>query len=154
MCGMGGLCGAPNIPKMSRTQMPKPFYRLAVAAAFALTALSASAQGKKTVPPAAPKSSAPPSSPSADISEPTLYEFLLGEIALQRGDTALAAQTYVDLAKRTRDAGIARRAVEGANQARRPGPARQAAKLWQEIEPASPQALQVVAALLIAEKRV
>ena len=134
--------------------MPKPFYRafsrVSLAAVLALTALSASAQGKKTVP--APKSSAP--SQPAEISEPTLYEFLLGEIALQRGDTALAAQTYLDLAKRTRDPGIARRAVEVANQARMPELALQAAKVWQEIEPASAQALQVVAALLIAEKRV
>ena len=45
-----------------------------------------------------------------DLSEPTLYEFLLGEIALQRGDLPLAAKTYLDLAKRTRDPRVARRA--------------------------------------------
>ena len=56
--------------------------------------------------------------PPAELSEPMLYEFLLGEIALQRGDTGLAAQTYVDLAKRTRDPRIARRAVEVANGSR------------------------------------
>jgi tetratricopeptide (TPR) repeat protein len=135
--------------------MPKPFYRLALAAALSFTALSACAQAKKTVPsPAAPKAPAQSSAQSSDISEPTLYEFLLGEIALQRGDTGLAAQTYVDLAKRTRDPRIARRAVEVATQARMPELALQAGKLWQEIEPASPQALQVVAALLVAEKRV
>jgi tetratricopeptide (TPR) repeat protein len=128
--------------------MPKPFYRLAVAAALALTAISAFAQGKKS-PPAAESSAQ-----SSDLSEPTLYEFLLGEIALQRGEAGLAAQTYVDLAKRTRDPRLARRAVEVANQARMPDLALQAAKLWQEIEPTSPQALQVVAALLVAEKRV
>jgi tetratricopeptide (TPR) repeat protein len=119
-----------------------------MAAALALTALCASAQGKKSPP------SAPPSAPLSDLSEPTLYEFLLGEIALQRGDAGLAAQTYVDLAKRTRDPRIARRAVEVANQARMPDLALQAAKLWQELEPASAQALQVVAALLVAGKRV
>jgi tetratricopeptide (TPR) repeat protein len=133
---------------MGRTLMPKPFYRLALAAALALAALCAAAQGKKSPPPA--QSSAPLS----DLSEPTLYEFLLGEIALQRGDAGLAAQTYVDLAKRTRDPRIARRAVEVANQARMPELALQAAKLWQEIEPNSPQALQVVAALLVTDKRV
>ena len=55
-----------------------------------------------------------------ELNEPTLYEFLLGEIALQRGDAALAAQTYLDLAKRTRDPRVARRAVEVASQARQP----------------------------------
>ena len=121
--------------------MLKPFSRLALAAALALTVLPAAAQRQKTVPP-------------GDLSEPNLYEFLLGEIALQRGDAGLAAQTYVDLAKRTRDPRIARRAVEVANQARMPDLALEAAKLWQEIEPASAQALQVVAALLVTSKRV
>jgi tetratricopeptide (TPR) repeat protein len=125
--------------------MPKPFYRLALAVTLACAALPVAAQGKKSVPPAAQ---------SSELSEPMLYEFLLGEIALQRGDAGLAAQTYVDLAKRTRDPRIARRAVEVANQARMPDLALEAARLWQEIEPASAQALQVVAALLVTSKRV
>src|SRR5258706_13503369 len=149
---MGGLCGAPNIPKMGRTKMPKPFYRLALAVTLACAALPVAAQGKKSVPP--PAKSVPPAAQSSELSEPMLYEFLLGEIALQRGDAGLAAQTYVDLAKRTRDPRIARRAVEVANQARMPELALEAAKLWQELEPASAQALQVVAALLVTSKRV
>jgi len=92
--------------------------------------------------------------PSSELSEPMLYEFLLGEIALQRGDTGLAAQTFLDLAKRTRDPRVARRAVEVANQARMPQLALEAAKTWQELDPTSSHALQVVAALLIAEKQV
>jgi tetratricopeptide (TPR) repeat protein len=115
--------------------------RMALAAALAWAAFPAAAQEQKSVPP-------------SELSEPTLYEFLLGEIALQRGDAGLAAQTYFDLAKRTRDPRIVRRAVEVANQARMPELALQAAKLWQEIEPTSPQALQVVAALLVTAKRV
>src|SRR5512134_793603 len=90
----------------------------------------------------------------ADLNEPMLYEFLLGEIALQRGDSELAAQTYLELARRTGDARVARRAVEVANQARLPALALEAAKTWQKIEPQSPQAMQVVAALLVAAKRV
>jgi len=48
--------------------------------------------------------------PSSELNEPMLYEFLLGEIALQRGDNALAAQTFLDLAKHTRDPLVAHRA--------------------------------------------
>jgi tetratricopeptide (TPR) repeat protein len=92
--------------------------------------------------------------PSAELSEPMLYEFLLGEIALQRGDNALAAQTYLDLARRTRDPRVARRAVEVANQANMPALALEAAKTWHELDPASSHALQVVAAVLIAERKV
>jgi tetratricopeptide (TPR) repeat protein len=122
--------------------MLKPFSRLAVAMALAWAMAPAAAQGQKSVP-----------TPS-DLSEPMLYEFLLGEIALQRGDAGLAAQTYFDLAKRSRDPRIARRAVEVANHARMPDLALQAGKLWHELEPASPQAMQVVAALLVSAKKV
>ena len=89
-----------------------------------------------------------------ELSEPTLYDFLLGEIALQRGDVTLAAKTYLELAKHTRDPRVARRAVEVANLARLPDLAIEAAKTWLDIEPSSPQALQVTAALLIGSKRV
>jgi Flp pilus assembly protein TadD len=92
--------------------------------------------------------------PSSDLSEPMLYEFLLGEIALQRGDAALAAQTYLDLARRTRDPRVARRAVEVANQANLPQLAVEAAKTWHELDPGSSHALQVVAAVLIADRKV
>ena len=37
--------------------------------------------------------------PEQELTGPVLYELLLGEIALQRGNPALAAQTYADLAQ-------------------------------------------------------
>src|SRR5882672_3728989 len=55
--------------------------------------------------------------PNQDLTENLLYEYLLAEIAGQRGNVALSAQAYVDLAKRTRDPRIARRATEVALQA-------------------------------------
>src|SRR5687767_1173046 len=132
------LCGAPNIPKMSRTQMPARILSVTVAGALALVCNLAPAQDKNV----------------EDLNEPTLYDFLLGEIALQRGDLPLAAKTYLELAKRTRDPRIARRAVEVANQARLPELALEAARTWHEIEPASAHALQVLAAMLVAAKRI
>lgn len=120
---------------------------MTLAAALACAALLAVAQTKKGAPKAPPPQ-------SSELSEPMLYEFLLGEIALQRGDSGLAAQTYFDLAKRTRDPRIARRAVEVANTARMQDLALQSARLWQELEPASAQPLQVVAALLVTAKKV
>ncbi len=95
----------------------------------------------------------PPSS-ALELSEANLYDLLLGEIALQRGEARLAAQTYVDVAKRTRDPRVARRAIEVANFARMPELAVEAAKTWLSVEPTSPPALQVLAALLIGAKRV
>src|SRR5207302_845783 len=71
-----------------------------------------------------------------ELNGPTLYEFLLGEIALQRGDVTLAAQTYLELAKRTRDPRVARRAVEVANLARLPDLAIAAARSAAAMRPA------------------
>jgi len=89
-----------------------------------------------------------------DVNEPALYELLLGEIAMQRGEYSIAAKTYLDLARRTRDARIARRAVEVANQGKLVDLSIEAARTWQNIEPDSPAALQVLAAMLVSAKRV
>lgn len=92
--------------------------------------------------------------PEQELTEPLLYEMLLAEIALQRGDRALAAKTYADLAERTRDPRIARRAVEVANQARTPQLALQAARVWHDADPESVQALQTLTALLVNAREV
>ncbi|HWD21668.1 MAG TPA: tetratricopeptide repeat protein [Burkholderiales bacterium] len=120
--------------------MPKTFRFLIVVSALSIAGCAAVAQTKDI--------------PSGELNEPTLYEFLLGEIALQRGDHALAAQTFIDLARRTRDPRVARRAVEIANQGRMPELALEAATTWLDLEPSSTHALQIVAALLVAGKRV
>jgi tetratricopeptide (TPR) repeat protein len=103
---------------------------------------------------AAPPSGAPLNLPLQDLTGQTLYDFLLGEIAAQRGNPALAAQTFLDLAKRTRDPRVARRAVEVANFARMPSIALEAARIWHETEPASAQALQALTVLLVGTRRV
>lgn len=92
--------------------------------------------------------------PEHELTEPLLYEMLLAEIALQRGNAALAAQTYADLATRTRDPRIARRAVEVANFARTPQFALDAARIWHEADADSVQALQTLTALLVSARKV
>ena len=96
----------------------------------------------------------PANLPSQDLTKQLLYEFLLGEIATQRGSEGLAAQTYVDLAKRTRDPRVARRAVEMAKAARMPQQALEAARIWNETDPESAYAQQEMAILLVSQKRV
>ena len=92
--------------------------------------------------------------PSLTLTEPILYELLIAEIAAQRGSVGLAAQAYADLARKTRDPRIARRATELAGFARLPNLALESAKVWNETEPASIQALQTVTGLLIGARRV
>ena len=88
------------------------------------------------------------------FNEPALYEIMLGEIALQRGEYALAARTYTDLARRTRDPRIAERAVQVATQGKLVDLAIQAARTWLEIEPGSPKVLVELATLYVSAKKV
>jgi tetratricopeptide (TPR) repeat protein len=94
-----------------------------------------------------------PALPNQELTEAVLYEYLLAEIAGQRGSVGLSAQAYADLAKRTRDPRIARRATEVALYARMPTAAIDAAKIWYETEANSMQALQALVSLLINTKR-
>jgi len=87
--------------------------------------------------------------PDQELTETILYEFLLAEIAGQRGNVGLAAQAYVDLAKRTRDPRIARRATEIAVFGRMGNAAIDAAKVWYEADPKSQRALQALCGLLV-----
>ena len=94
-----------------------------------------------------------PELPNQELTEALLYEFLIAEIAGQRGSVGLSAQAYADLAKRSRDPRVARRAAEVALFARMPGAAIDAARIWYETEPSSMQALQTLVSLLINTKR-
>ncbi len=102
---------------------------------------------------AAPASDPKPELPNQELTEAVLYEYLLAEIAGQRGAIGLSAQAYSDLAKRTRDPRVAKRAAEVALYARMPSAAIEAARIWYETEPSSMQALQTLTSLLINTKR-
>lgn len=91
--------------------------------------------------------------PNMELNGGMLYEFLLAEVALQRGNVGLAAQAYVDLAKKTRDPRVAKRATEIALYARMSGIAAESARIWLETEPQSAQALQTLTGLLVSTNR-
>lgn len=110
-------------------------------------------QAPSARPAAALKPAPKPSLPAQDLTAPMLYEFLMGEIAAQRGSPALAAQTYVDLARKTRDPRVAQRAVQVASFARMPHLALEAAQIWHQVDPSSAQAMQTLIQLLVSQKR-
>jgi len=91
--------------------------------------------------------------PNMELNGGMLYEFLLAEVALQRGNVGLAAQAYVDLAEKTRDPRVAKRATEIALYARMSGIAAESARIWLETEPQSAQALQTLTGLLVSTNR-
>lgn len=106
--------------------------------------------------PAIPSATAkePDRLPKQELTAQILYQFLLAEIAAQRGQFALAAGAYLDLAKSTRDPRIVRRAAEIAFHARQYEPALEAIRLWLTLEPDSPSAKQMRATLLLASGRI
>ena len=87
--------------------------------------------------------------PKQDLTAPILFDFLVGETALQRGNLDIAVSRYVKLSRTTRDPRLAKRATEIALHAGNPYAAEQAATIWIELEPDSADARQTIAALLI-----
>lgn len=94
-----------------------------------------------------------PALPKVDLTGALLFQYLVSEIAGQRGDTGLATEGLLDLAKTTRDPRLARRAAEVALQSRREAQALEAATLWHQTDPDETQARQAVAAILLNSGR-
>lgn len=110
--------------------------------------------------PAAPKPrvvTQPPASnpvlPKLELSQAILFRLLLADIALQRGQSNVAVQSYLELARETRDPRIAERAAKAAWNARFVGAAIEAAGIWLAADPASQEARQALALLLVNQSR-
>jgi tetratricopeptide (TPR) repeat protein len=88
--------------------------------------------------------------PNVALDERMLYEFLLGDIALQRGRPELAVQAYADLAKTTRDPRVARRFAQLAFETRQADKAIEAFTLWQEVEPTATLPNQLLVSMLLS----
>lgn len=108
------------------------------------------AHGEAAAQAARPEPRQPPL-PNIELSDQILYQYLVGEVAAQSGDYALASTAFLDLAQRTRDPRIAQRAAEVAIQGRLLDPALKASRLWLEVDPASVEARQTLAGLLITQ---
>lgn len=88
--------------------------------------------------------------PNVALDERMLYEFLLGDIASQRGRPELAMQAYADLAKTTRDPRVARRSAQLAFESRHMDKAIEAFTFWQELEPTATLPNQMLVSLLLS----
>ncbi|MFB0935523.1 MAG: tetratricopeptide repeat protein [Propionivibrio sp.] len=101
-----------------------------------------------------PPSQAPNVAPTAETqgelsAGQTVFQVLLAEIALQRGDLELASQAYANLSLRTRDPQVMERTIEVAGYARRFDLARETARLWLDVDPASKRAQRMLVSMLI-----
>jgi len=141
--------------------MPQRSYVLLVCAAFAAFAqLPARAEPVVQAPPASGTKPPPrvvvakpepsePRLPGVDLSEELLFKLMLAEVAVQRGQAHIAVQTYLEVARETRDPRVAQRATEVAWNARFTSAALEAAGIWLQADPGSAQARQIIAALLV-----
>jgi tetratricopeptide (TPR) repeat protein len=126
----------------------KRLLRFLIPALAAALCLPLAAQENAVTP---PMSAAP--LPEQVLTPKILYEFLLAEIALGRGQTSTAAAAYADLARTTHDPRVARRATEVAYYARQFPLAAELAQIWIETEPQSISAKQMYWALLAVSGR-
>lgn len=90
---------------------------------------------------------------SEDVLARTVFQALVGEFALQRGDPKLGSDAWSDLAVRTRDPKVIARATEIAGFARQYDRALELSKLWLEVEPDSAKARQTQSSLLVMANR-
>jgi len=91
--------------------------------------------------------------PDNALTPSTLFRLMMSEIAAQRGAPEASFATDLNLARETRDPRIARRATEFAVQARQPGSAVEAARLWAELSPQSRVASDTYLTLLVMSGR-
>ena len=92
-----------------------------------------------------------PDLPKQELSSQTLYSLLLAEIALQRGEVALASHAYKDILQNTNDYRVAERAAQVALSAQNADESLSAAQRWLALEPDSIPALQTVVGVLVSK---
>jgi len=117
---------------------------------MSVLAAGACAQAPLPLEPRAPATRIPPAPAASDEQELTpdlFYRIMLGEVALQRGDIALAARSYYMAAQKAQDPQLAKRATEIALTGRLAGLATESARLWSTLDPSAERPRQILAAL-------
>lgn len=87
--------------------------------------------------------------PNVELSSELLYEYLLTEFANQRGHKALAVEGSRELAQKTRDPRLAKRAAQLALESGDMNGTIAAFRFWRETEPTAVMATRVLSSLLM-----
>ena len=96
-----------------------------------------------------PKRPKPSDYPVAPFPKDALYQLLVAEVAGYRGEYSTALEKYVDMALKTRDAGVAQRAAMLAVYLKRYEEALTTSKIWVEQEPDSIEARRYLSEQLL-----
>lgn len=131
--------------------MRPKYLAAALSIALGLCMSEAVLAGEATTRPTGRKASTATS--TEDLLGRTVFQVLIGEFALQRGDTQLSADAWVDLALRTRDPKAVARAIDVTTAARQFERALELTRLWLVLEPLSERARQTQASLLVLTNR-
>jgi len=131
------------------------FSVLAFALSLPVLAADPKAPARKRLPKAHATAPVPVSRAISDSDFPgqAVYQILLAEIALQRGNPELASKAYADLALRSRDPKVLERTIEVAVQTRHLDQAIDMARLWVDVEPTSKRAQQMLASVMIQSNK-
>ena len=147
---MGTLCA--NLDRKPSMQLKFIFAALALSLGVAGSSLGQAADTVKAKP--TPKRAAPSTQEVSDnLLARTVFQSLVGDFALQRGDIPLGVDAWTDLAQRTRDPKVIARATEVAAFARQYDRALALSQLWLEVEPESAKARQTHSSLLVLANR-
>lgn len=87
--------------------------------------------------------------PNVELTDELLYQYLLTEFANQRGHKALAVEGSAELAQKTRDPRLAKRAAQLALESGDMNKTVAAFRFWQETEPSAVMATRVLSSLLL-----
>ncbi|MBV8464430.1 MAG: tetratricopeptide repeat protein [Burkholderiales bacterium] len=91
--------------------------------------------------------------PKQELTPELLLGFLVGDFAAEEGNSQLAAETWLELARRTHDPRAAERALELAAQAGRYDNLLMAGHMWRDYAPTSLQARYTYIAILVSGRQ-
>jgi tetratricopeptide (TPR) repeat protein len=139
-------------------RIPYPDPRMLSQLAAAVVALAVAghtlAAGDAPAKPSPRKQAAARMPSDEDLIGRTVFQALVGDLALQRGDTELGLSAWADLARRTRDPAVLERAVEVAANNRQVDLALELTRIWLQVDPDSTRARQAETSLLLLSNRV
>ncbi|WP_410499553.1 tetratricopeptide repeat protein [Chitinibacter sp. S2-10] len=95
----------------------------------------------------------PASLPKMDLDGELVMRFVLGDVAAQRGNVPLAAEAWIDLARKTRDPRVAQRAAQLAVASGQLALAQEATEIWIAAVPAALPPRQLMVSLLLRANR-
>ncbi|QLI81735.1 tetratricopeptide repeat protein [Chitinibacter fontanus] len=96
----------------------------------------------------------PSSLPKLALDDELVMRFLIGDVAAQRGNLPLAAEAWVDLARRTKDPRVAQRAAQLSVASGQLALAQDATEIWTAAAPQALPARQLMISLLLRNGRI